>query len=109
MAATLVGVSFAVPEGGAAYVPMAHTYPGAPDQLGIDAVLEALKPWLESEQYKKVGQNLKYDMHVLANYDVHLGGIADDTLLASYIIESDKSHDMDSLAKRHLGLETILV
>jgi DNA polymerase-1 len=107
MAATLVGLSFAVPDGGAAYVPMAHTYPGAPDQLGIDAVLEALKPWLESDQYKKVGQNLKYDMHVLANYDVHLGGIADDTLLASYIIESDKSHDMDSLAKRHLGLETI--
>jgi DNA polymerase-1 len=107
MAATLVGVSFAVPDGGAAYVPMAHTYPGAPDQLGIDAVLAALKPWLESDEYKKVGQNLKYDMHVLANYDVQLGGIADDTLLASYIIESDKSHDMDSLAKRHLGLETI--
>jgi len=107
MAATLVGLSFAIPDGGAAYVPMAHTYPGAPDQLGIDAVLTALKPWLESEQYKKVGQNLKYDMHVLANYDVHLGGIADDTLLASYVIESDKSHDMDSLARRHLGLETI--
>ncbi len=107
MAATLVGVSFAIPDGGAAYVPVAHTYPGAPDQLGIDAVLKALKPWLESDQYKKVGQNLKYDMHVLANYGVTLGGIADDTLLASYIIESDKSHDMDSLAKRHLGLETI--
>jgi len=107
MAATLVGVSFAVPDGGAAYVPMAHTAPGAPDQLGIEPVLEALKPWLESDEYKKVGQNLKYDMHVLANYDVAIGGITDDTLLASYVIESDKSHDMDSLAKRHLGLDTI--
>ncbi|QID16649.1 DNA polymerase I [Nitrogeniibacter mangrovi] len=107
MAATLVGLSFAVPDGGAAYVPVAHTYAGAPEQLGIDAVLAALKPWLESDRYKKVGQNLKYDMHVLANYDVTLGGIADDTLLASYVIESDKSHDMDSLARRHLGLETI--
>ncbi|WP_227815597.1 DNA polymerase I [Nitrogeniibacter aestuarii] len=107
MAATLVGVSFAVPDGGAAYVPMAHTGPGAPDQLGIEPVLDALRPWLESDEHKKVGQNLKYDMHVLANYGVKIGGIADDTLLASYIIESDKSHDMDSLAKRHLGLETI--
>ncbi|TVT47206.1 MAG: DNA polymerase I [Denitromonas halophila] len=107
MAATLVGLSFAVPGGGAAYVPVAHTYAGAPDQLSIDTVLLALRPWLESDKYKKVGQNLKYDKHVLANYDVRLRGIADDTMLASYVLESDKSHDMDSLAKRHLGLETI--
>ncbi len=107
MAATLVGLSFAVPGGGAAYVPVAHTYAGAPDQLSVDAVLLALRPWLESDKYKKVGQNLKYDKHVLANYDVRLRGIADDTMLASYVLESDKSHDMDSLARRHLGLETI--
>ena len=107
MAATLVGLSFAVPGGGAAYVPVAHNYAGAPDQLSIDAVLLALRPWLESDKYKKVGQNLKYDTHVLANHGVRLRGIADDTLLASYVLESDKSHDMDSLAKRHLGLETI--
>ena len=107
MAATLVGLSFAVPDGGAAYVPVAHTGPGAPEQLSTDAVLDSLRPWLESDKFKKVGQNLKYDMHVLANYDVALRGIADDTLLASYVLESDKPHDMDSLAKRHLGLETI--
>ena len=107
MAATLVGLSFAVPGGGAAYVPVAHNYAGAPDQLSIDAVLLALRPWLESDKYKKVGQNLKYDTHVLANHGVRLRGIADDTLLASYVLESDKSHDMDSLARRHLGLETI--
>ncbi|KAA3655608.1 MAG: DNA polymerase I [Proteobacteria bacterium] len=107
MAATLVGLSFAVPGGGAAYVPINHRYAGAPDQLGLDAVLLALRPWLESDKYKKAGQNLKYDKHVLANHGVRLRGIADDTLLASYVLESDKSHDMDSLAKRHLGLETI--
>ena len=107
MAATLVGLSFAVPGGGAAYVPIAHAYAGAPDQLSLDAVLLALRPWLESDKYKKAGQNLKYDMHVLANHGVRLRGIADDTMLASYVLESDKSHDMDSLAKRHLGLETI--
>ena len=107
MAATLVGLSFAVPGGGAAYVPIHHRYAGAPGQLGLDAVLLALRPWLESDKYKKVGQNLKYDTHVLANHGVRLRGIADDTLLASYVLESDKSHDMDSLAKRHLGLETI--
>ncbi|MCB1962835.1 MAG: DNA polymerase I [Rhodocyclaceae bacterium] len=107
MAATLVGLSFAVPGGGAAYVPIHHRYAGAPGQLGLDAVLLALRPWLESDKYKKAGQNLKYDTHVLANHGVRLRGIADDTLLASYVLESDKSHDMDSLAKRHLGLETI--
>ncbi|MBT0961809.1 DNA polymerase I [Denitromonas iodatirespirans] len=107
MAAKLVGLSFAVPGGGAAYVPIHHRYAGAPDQLGLDAVLLALRPWLESDKYKKAGQNLKYDKHVLANHGVRLRGIADDTLLASYVLESDKSHDMDSLAKRHLGLETI--
>ena len=107
MAATLVGLSFAVPGGGAAYVPIAHRYAGAPDQLGLDAVLLALRPWLESDKYKKVGQNLKYDTHVLANHGVRLRGIADDTLLASYVLESDRPHDMDSLALRHLGLETI--
>lgn len=107
MAATLVGLSFAVPDGGAAYVPINHRYAGVPDQLGLDAVLLALRPWLESDKYRKAGQNLKYDKHVLANHGVRLRGIADDTLLASYVLESDKSHDMDSLAKRHLGLETI--
>ena len=69
-------------------------------------MLAKLKPWLESADHRKVGQNLKYDAHVLANHGIHLGGIAEDTLLESYVLESDKSHDMDSLASRHLGLKT---
>ncbi|NTV11590.1 MAG: DNA polymerase I, partial [Zoogloea sp.] len=107
MAAQLVGMSFCVTEGDAAYLPLGHHYPDAPAQLPLDEVLARLKPWLESDQHRKVGQNLKYDAHVLANHGIALAGIADDTLLESAVLESDKTHDMDALASRHLGLTTI--
>ncbi|HRP76677.1 MAG TPA: DNA polymerase I [Rhodocyclaceae bacterium] len=107
MKARLVGMSFAVVPGEAAYLPLAHRGADAPQQLPMQEVLEKLAPWLESDAHRKVGQNLKYDAHVLANHGIRLGGIADDTLLESYVLESDKSHDMDSLASRHLGLKTI--
>ncbi|NMG75894.1 DNA polymerase I [Aromatoleum diolicum] len=107
LAAQLVGMSFAIVEGEAAYLPLAHRGPDAPAQLPLAEVLARLKPWLESGAHAKLGQNLKYDAHVLANHGIRLGGIAHDTLLQSYVLESDKSHDMDSLAKRHLGLTTI--
>ncbi len=107
MQARLVGMSFSVEPGQAAYLPLAHDYPDVPAQLPLDAVLDRLRPWLESDTHRKVGQNLKYDAHVLANHGIRLGGIAHDTLLQSYVLESDRSRDMDSLAKRHLGLTTI--
>ncbi|THF63109.1 DNA polymerase I [Pseudothauera nasutitermitis] len=107
MAARLVGISFAVKTGEAAYLPLAHRGTEAPDQLPLDEVLARLKPWLESAAHAKVGQNLKYDAHVLANHGITLRGIAHDTLLESYVLESDRPHDMDSLARRHLGLTTI--
>ncbi|HRQ59860.1 MAG TPA: DNA polymerase I, partial [Azoarcus taiwanensis] len=107
MAARLVGMSFSVEPGTAAYLPLAHRGPDTPSQLPLDEVLGRLKPWLESGERAKVGQNLKYDAHVLANHGIRLGGITADTLLESYVLESDKSHDMDSLASRHLGLKTI--
>ncbi|WP_415258587.1 DNA polymerase I [Thauera phenylacetica] len=107
MAAKLVGMSFAVEPGEAAYLPLAHRAADAPAQLPLDEVLEKLRPWLESDAHAKLGQNLKYDAHVLANHGIRLGGIVHDTLLESYVLESDKPHDMDSLAKRHLGLTTI--
>ena len=105
--AEIVGLSLAVEPGHAAYIPLDHRYAGAPTQLERDAVLARLKPWLEAPQHRKVGQNLKYDMHVLANHGIRLAGIAHDTLLESYVLESHKPHDMDSLADRHLGLTTI--
>jgi DNA polymerase-1 len=105
--AELVGLSFAVAAGAAAYVPIAHRYAGAPQQLARDAVLARMKPWLEDAGRAKLGQNAKYDMHVLANQGVRLAGVAHDTLLQSYVLESHHSHDMDSLAVRHLGLKTI--
>lgn len=107
MEARLVGMSFAVAKGEAAYLPLAHRGAEQPTQLPFDATLATLKSWLESDAHLKVGQNLKYDAHVLLNHGIRLGGIAHDTLLQSYVLESDKSHDMDSLAKRHLGLTTI--
>ena len=91
----------------AAYLPLAHTYAGAPPQLPFDATLARLKPWLEDASRPKLFQNAKYDMHVFANHGVGVRGIAQDTLLESYVLESHKSHDMDSLAERHLGLKTI--
>jgi len=106
--ARLVGLSFAVEPGAAAYVPLAHRYPGAPAQLDREAVLEQLKPLLEDETRPKAGHNLKYDMSVLANHGIELRGIAQDTMLESYVLDSTASrHDMDSLALKYLGHPTI--
>ena len=107
MNAQLVGMSFAIAPHHAAYLPLAHVYPGAPDQLDRERTLHKLKHWLESPKHKKVGQNLKYDMHIFANHGISLAGIHDDTLLQSYVLESHKPHDMDSLALRHLNVKTI--
>jgi DNA polymerase-1 len=107
MNARLVGMSFAVTPHRAAYLPLAHVYPGAPDQLNREHVLARLKPWLESAQHNKLGQNLKFDMHIFANHGIRLSGIHDDTLLQSYVLESHKPHDMDNLALRHLHVRTI--
>jgi len=107
MKAELVGLSFAVEAGAAAYVPLAHRYAGAPQQLDRAAALARMRPWLQDAGRPKLGQNAKYDMHVLANQGIRLAGVAHDTLLQSYVLESHRSHDMDSLAERHLGLKTI--
>jgi DNA polymerase-1 len=107
MEAQLVGISFAITPHEAAYLPLAHVYPGAPDQMDRSQTLARLRPWLEGAQHKKVGQNLKYDKHIFANHGVVLRGIQGDTLLESYVLESHKSHDMDSLALRHLNVKTI--
>jgi DNA polymerase I len=104
MEAELVGVSFAVQAGQAAYVPVAHDYPGAPEQLDRAWVLEQLKPLLEATIPAKIGQNLKYDSHILRRYDIRLQGIANDTMLASYVLDSVATrHDMDSLSRHYLG------
>jgi len=107
MRARLVGLSFAVGPHAAAYVPLGHRYPGAPAQLALEMVLATLRPWLENPARRKLGQNLKYDKHVLANHGIRLQGIAHDTLLESYVLEPHKAHDMDSLAQRHLGHKTL--
>ncbi len=107
MQARLVGISFCATPGVAAYLPLGHNYAGAPEQLPLAEVLARLKPWLESAQHRKVGQHLKYDRHVFANHGIELRGIVDDTLLQSYILESDKTHDLGALASRHCGLATI--
>ncbi|MFZ6750782.1 DNA polymerase I [Undibacterium sp. Ren11W] len=107
MTAQLVGISLCCEAGIAAYIPVAHSYADAEPQLSREFVLAKLKPWLEDASQLKVGQNLKYDSHIFANHGVRLQGIAHDTLLQSYVFESHKSHDMDSLALRHLGHKTI--
>jgi len=108
MDAELVGVSFAVTPGEAAYVPVAHDYDGAPEQISLADLLVALKPILEDASIKKVGQNLKYDMSVLARYDVSLNGIAYDTMLESYVLNSVATrHNMDALAAKYLDLKTV--
>ncbi len=107
MAARLVGLSLSVEPLQACYIPLAHHYAGAPDQLPFDATMAALRPWLESPHHRKVGQHLKYDMHVFANHGIRLAGVAHDTLLESYVLEAHRNHDMDSLAERHLGRKTI--
>ncbi|MBL8417240.1 MAG: DNA polymerase I [Dechloromonas sp.] len=106
-AARIVGISLSVMPGEACYIPLAHTAPGVADQLPRDEALAKLKPWLESVDRKKVLQNAKYDQHVFANHGIAMAGIAHDTMLQSYVIESDKGHDLGQLCTRHLGLETI--
>ena len=105
--ARIVGISLSVTPGEACYMPLAHTAPGVADQLPRDEVLARLKPWLESAEHKKVLQNAKYDQHVFANHGIALVGITHDTMLQSYVIESDKGHDLGQLCSRHLGLDTI--
>jgi DNA polymerase-1 len=108
MAARLVGVSFAVTAGEAAYVPLAHDYPGAPEQLNREAVLDRLRPILESEELYKIGHNIKYDRNILSNHDVKLSGMRFDTMLESYVLESTATrHNMDAVALRYLNHTTI--
>ncbi len=113
MQAELVGISFALapgpqgPYGEAAYLPLAHRYAGVPQQLDRDAALEKLRPVLENAVPRIVGQHLKYDRHIFANHGIHLQGVADDTLLQSYVLEAHQSHELGNLASRHLGLATI--
>ncbi|MBS1185113.1 MAG: polymerase, partial [Proteobacteria bacterium] len=107
MQAELVGISFAVAHGEAAYLPLAHHYAGAPAQLDRAAALAKLKPLLERSEPKIIGQHLKYDRHIFANYGIALGGVVDDTLLQSYVLEAHQSHELGNLASRHLGLATI--
>ncbi len=108
MQAEIVGLSFAVRSGEAAYVPLAHDYPGAPPQLGRDAVLAALKPLLEDPDKAKLGQHAKYDINVLSNYGIRVRGVKYDSMLESYVWNSTATrHDMDSLAKRYLGYTPI--
>ncbi len=107
MQAELVGLSFAIDEFEAIYIPVGHNYPGVPGQLDRDNVLEALRPLLESDSPKKVGQHIKYDMNVLSRYDLAVQGVAYDTMLESYVFNSTGSrHDMDSLALKYLGYKT---
>jgi DNA polymerase I len=108
MKAAIVGVSFAIAPGRAAYLPLRHDYAGAPDQLDHDASLARLKPLLESEKHAKVGHNLKYDAHVLANHGITLRGMRFDSMLESYVWNSVAiRHDMDSAAEKYLGIQTI--
>jgi len=107
MTAQLVGISFCITPHVAAYLPLAHHYPGAPQQIMRGHALRKLQPWLESDAHKKLGHNLKYDQHIFANHGIALRGIAEDTLLQSYVLESHKPHELGNLALRHLGLSTI--
>jgi DNA polymerase-1 len=101
--ASLVGISLCTEAGLACYIPLAHDYPGAPEQLPAARVLDALRPWLQDADRPKVLQNAKYDRHILANAGIELAGVRHDTLLASYVVEAHRSHDLSSLAQRHLG------
>jgi len=108
MRANLVGLSFSAEPGSGCYIPVGHTYPGAPAQLDLGETLDALRPLLESPQHRKLGQHGKYDIHVLRRHGVAIDGYADDTMLESFIWNSSATrHDMDSLAKRYLGYDTI--
>ncbi len=101
--ARIVGLSFSVAVGEACYIPLAHNYQGAPEQLPLDEVLARLRPWLEDATRAKLGQNIKYDQHVFANHGLAVRGYAHDTLLQSYVLEAHKPHSLESLASRHLG------
>ena len=103
MRAEIVGISFSVKAGEAAYIPVTHTYPGAPDQLNREDVLAKLKPWLEDRKALKLGQHIKYDRHVFANHGIEVQGYAHDTMLQSYVLEVHMPHGLSSLAERHVG------
>jgi len=103
MLARIVGISFSVKAGEAAYIPLMHSGPDAPVQLPIDEVLARLKPWLEDAARAKLGQNLKYDWHVLANHGIALRGVVHDTMLQSYVLEAHKTHGLGALGERYLG------
>ena len=103
MVAQIVGISFSVTPGEAAYIPLKHAGPDAPEQLPLDEVLAKLKPWLENPQKHKLGQHIKYDRHVFANHGIEVQGYAHDTMLQSYVLEVHKPHGLASLAERHLG------
>lgn len=108
MKAEIVGISFAVSENSAAYIPLQHDYPDVPEQLSLTETLEKLKPILEDENKHKVGQNLKYDLEIFANYQIKLRGIKHDTMLASYVVNSiARRHNMDALALNYLKIDTI--
>jgi DNA polymerase I len=103
MVAQIVGISFSVKPGEAAYIPLMHAGPDAPTQLPFDEVLAQLKPWLENPAHHKLGQHLKYDRHVFANHGIEVQGYVHDTMLQSYVLEVHKPHGLASLAERHLG------
>ena len=103
MRAEIVGLSWSLEAGAAAYLPLAHDYPGAPEQLPRAAALECLRPWLENPAAAKLGQHLKYERHVFANHGIELRGLEHDTLLQSYVLEAHLPHSLESLAERHLG------
>jgi DNA polymerase I len=103
MLARIVGISFSVQPGEAAYIPLRHAGPDAPEQLPLDEMLARLKPWLEDEAAAKLGQNLKYDTHVFANHGIALRGVRHDTMLQSYVLEAHKTHGLGALGERYLG------
>jgi len=107
MRARIIGISFAVEPGKAAYIPLRHDYAGAPEQLPFDDVIARLRPWLENPAARKVGQHIKYDMHVFANIGIAVQGFEHDTLLESYVLEAHRQHGLSSLADRHLGRKGI--
>jgi DNA polymerase-1 len=107
MRAEIVGISFSVKPGEAAYIPLRHSGPDAPEQLPFDEVLAKLKPWLEDPKHPKLGQHVKYDRHVFANHGIEVQGYVHDTMLQSYVLEVHKPHGLASLAERHLGRQGI--
>src|SRR5262249_13942717 len=107
MLGKLVGIALAVEPERGCYIPLEHQYAGMPTQLSLEATLARLKPWIESEQHKKVGHQLKLVSHLLANHALHLRGIAHDTMLQSYVLEPHRNHEIENLAERHLGRKTL--